>query len=228
MCPNTGTSGGGTAVTITGTGLSGTTSVLFGTAPAQRFTVNSTVTVITAVSPAQAAGLFDVTVQSPGGTSPKTRSERFTYSRGTPAVHRRQPGQWEDQRGDTVTITGTPDRGHAVYCSAPPRPRPSRVNATGPPSHRRRPGRVAGLVDVTVQSPGWDLPHEVGRPVHLPSSGGPRGTGRDRHQPEQTGSTAGGITVTITGTNLTGATAVYSSAPPRLRPSKVSMQRAPR
>ena len=53
-------------MTITGTGLSGATSVLFGTTPAQGFTVNSTGTVITAVSPAEATGLVDITVQTPG------------------------------------------------------------------------------------------------------------------------------------------------------------------
>src|SRR5262249_43004396 len=74
-----GTTAGGTLVTITGTNLSGATSVLFGSPPAAYFAVNNDYQV-TAVSPSQAAGVVDVTVTTPTGTSASTTADRFTYT----------------------------------------------------------------------------------------------------------------------------------------------------
>ena len=65
--PTSGPAGGGTFVTITGTGFTGATGVDFGTTPATDVTVVSA-TLITAESPA-GFGTVDVTVTGPGGTS---------------------------------------------------------------------------------------------------------------------------------------------------------------
>jgi hypothetical protein len=77
--PNHGSPGGGTTVTITGTGFTGTTAVNFGATSAKSFTVNSA-TSITAVSP-KGKGTVDVTVTTPAGTSPTSAADQFTYSK---------------------------------------------------------------------------------------------------------------------------------------------------
>jgi hypothetical protein len=71
VSPAGGPTGGGTSVTITGTGFTGATSVSFGSSPAAGFVVNSD-TQITALSSAHSAGSVDVTVATPGGTATKT------------------------------------------------------------------------------------------------------------------------------------------------------------
>ncbi|MFI4991336.1 MAG: S8 family serine peptidase [Solirubrobacterales bacterium] len=77
VSPNSGPAHGGTAVTITGAHLDGATAVRFGSANATSFTVESPSS-ITAQAPA-GAGAVDVTVATPGGTSPTVTGDRFTY-----------------------------------------------------------------------------------------------------------------------------------------------------
>ena len=108
VSPTSGTSGGGTTVTITGTGLSGATGVLFGTTPAQSFTVNSAGTVVTAVSPAQLPGVVKITVVSPGGTSPTTTADRFTYVLVAPDVTGVSPTTGPVDEGTTGTDKNGP------------------------------------------------------------------------------------------------------------------------
>lgn len=76
VSPSSGSSAGGTAVTITGTKFASITSVKFGTASAS-FTVNST-TSITAAAPA-GTGIVDVTISSAYGTSATSSADQFTY-----------------------------------------------------------------------------------------------------------------------------------------------------
>jgi hypothetical protein len=79
--PSQGPRGGGTTVTITGTGFTGATAVKFGSTSATTFTVNSA-TSITAVSPkVKRAGTIDVTVTTPAGTSPTSSADQFTYTK---------------------------------------------------------------------------------------------------------------------------------------------------
>jgi IPT/TIG domain len=78
VSPNSGSTGGGTVVTIRGSGLSGATGVSFGGTPAQSFVVNPDGS-ITAVAPAGAAGVVDITVTTPGGTSTTDPADRFTF-----------------------------------------------------------------------------------------------------------------------------------------------------
>jgi hypothetical protein len=79
VSPATGPTAGGTSVTITGTGLTGATSVRFGTAAATNLNVLSA-TQLTATSPASAAGAVNVIVTTPGGTSATSASDAFTYA----------------------------------------------------------------------------------------------------------------------------------------------------
>src|SRR5207302_1297069 len=79
VSPNSGPTGGGTSVAITGSNLAGTTAVGFGGNPANAFTVNSA-TSISATAPAGRAGTVHVTVTTPGGTSAISAADQFTYA----------------------------------------------------------------------------------------------------------------------------------------------------
>ena len=81
VSPDNGPKGGGTVVTITGTGFTGATSVSFGGIPATSFTINSA-TQITATSPAQNnPGTINVIVTTPDGTSgPSPPKDHFRYT----------------------------------------------------------------------------------------------------------------------------------------------------
>src|SRR5262249_7946025 len=76
ISPNSGP--GGTVVTITGTGLTGATSVGFGGAGSVGAIVTSD-NQIKAVSPAAGAGTVDLTVTTPVGTSAVNAADQFTY-----------------------------------------------------------------------------------------------------------------------------------------------------
>ena len=102
LSPTTGSIGGGTLVTITGTGFLGATVVDFGTMPAFYFAVLSN-TSITAASP-QGTGIVNVSVTTPGGSSlPTSPPEQFTYA---PSVSSISPAAGPLQGGTLVTITG--------------------------------------------------------------------------------------------------------------------------
>ncbi|MFF1960340.1 IPT/TIG domain-containing protein [Streptomyces sp. NPDC058220] len=101
LSPNQGSSGGGTTVTITGTNLSGTTAVKFGSKPATAVT-NVSPTQVTAVSPS-GSGTVGVTVTTPGGTS---NPISFFYV-GAPFKSSLSPTSGVTAGGGTVTINGT-------------------------------------------------------------------------------------------------------------------------
>ena len=78
ISPTTGSTNGGTPITITGTGFTGATAVNFGSKAATGVTVVSA-TSISATSPAGTAGTVDVTVTTPSGTSAISTTDKFTY-----------------------------------------------------------------------------------------------------------------------------------------------------
>ncbi|MBE0611948.1 MAG: IPT/TIG domain-containing protein [Dehalococcoidia bacterium] len=151
VSPNTGPATGNTIVTITGTGFtsSGMT-VKFGAVTAV-FTYIDTTTIV-AVAPAQSAGTVNVVVTTPGGTSPNTSADDYTYT-GTsvPVVTSVSPAS--GPIGTTIIITGTGFTGvtsvtvggvsaaHTVNSS-------TQITATVPA------GTPAGVVDVRVTGPG--------------------------------------------------------------------------
>jgi len=76
LTPTSGTTAGGTAVTITGTGFTGATGVTIGGVAATSVSVVSA-TSITATTPARTAGTASVVVTTPAGSS--TANTLFTY-----------------------------------------------------------------------------------------------------------------------------------------------------
>ncbi|MFB7779512.1 IPT/TIG domain-containing protein [Streptomyces bauhiniae] len=101
ISPNQGSTGGGTLVTITGTNLSGTTAVKFGSKPATNVT-NVSPTQVTAVSPS-GTGTVGVTVTTPGGTSSPVP---FFYV-GAPFKSSLGTSSGPLAGGNTITLNGT-------------------------------------------------------------------------------------------------------------------------
>lgn len=105
ISPATGTAAGGTSVTITGTNLAAASAVRFGSTSAASYTVNSA-TQITATSPSGAAGTIDVTVTTSGQTSPTSAADQFTYA-AAPTVTSISPSSGPASGSTSVIITGT-------------------------------------------------------------------------------------------------------------------------
>jgi hypothetical protein len=108
VIPNTGTTAGGTSVTITGTNFTGATAVTFGgTAATNVVVVNDTQ--ITATSPAHAAGAVDVTVTTSGGTSATSTNDKFTYTAGPgPSTVQFSASNYNiDEAGGHIDVTVT-------------------------------------------------------------------------------------------------------------------------
>jgi IPT/TIG domain len=105
--PRSGTTLGGTTVTLFGSGFSGVTSVMFGTTGGV-FPAFSSDSQIFVTTPGGVVGSVDVTVTTPGGTSATSNADRFTYvAPGTPVVSAVSPNQGGTAGGRLVRIFGT-------------------------------------------------------------------------------------------------------------------------
>ena len=105
--PTNGPTAGGTPVTITGSGFTGATAVMFGAASASSFTVHSD-TQISAISPGGTAGTIDVVITTPAGSSPTGTDDQFTYQKaGIPQITGVNPTEFNDAGGEAVTVTGS-------------------------------------------------------------------------------------------------------------------------
>jgi hypothetical protein len=102
--PGTGSTAGGTAVTITGSNFVGVTEVKFGSRAAASFKVQSS-TEITAVTPPWTSGnaIAEVTVATLAETSTNSGGDSFIYE---PAVTKIEPTGGPGAGGTSVTITG--------------------------------------------------------------------------------------------------------------------------
>ncbi|MBI2764948.1 MAG: IPT/TIG domain-containing protein [Chloroflexi bacterium] len=207
VSPNSGSTAGGTAVTITGTGFIGATAVKFGGVPATAFTVNSA-TSISATSPDHAVGVVDVQVTTVGGTSATSAADRFTYTAApVPVVTSISPNSGSTAGGTEVSITGTGFIGAtAVKFGGVPATAFTVNSATS--ISATSPAQAAGTVVVIVSNDTGDSTANANtyfvyapRPVVTSIS-------------PNSGSTAGGTEVTITGTGFTGATAVSFGGTP--------------
>ena len=198
VSPNTGSTAGGTAVTITGTNFAAGATVTFGSAAATSVVVVSS-TSITATTPAGSAGAATVTVTNPGGGSGNLASA-FTYI-APPTVSSVTPNNGLAAGGTAVTITGTNFAAGATVTFGGTAATNVVVSSTSITA--TTPAGSAGAVTVTVTNSNelsgslasaftYVVPPTV-------SSVSPN-----------TGSTAGGTAVTITGTNFaTGATVTF-------------------
>ncbi|MEU6018937.1 IPT/TIG domain-containing protein [Streptomyces sp. NPDC047515] len=198
ISPNQGSTGGGTTVTITGTNLSGTTAVLFGTNPATAVT-NVSPTQVTAVSPA-GSGEVGVTVTTPGGTS---NPLSFFYV-GAPFKSGLSVSSGPTTGGNTVVISGTglstaTGVTFGANTATPTVLSDSQISVVVPA------GTAAGSVGVSVTTAGGTNNGLSYTYIDVPTITAVTPT---------SGPTSGGTAVTITGTNLTSTSQVtFASVP---------------
>jgi hypothetical protein len=200
VSPAAGAPAGATSVTVTGSNFTGATAVDFGTTPGTGLLVNSA-TSISITSPSGAAGTtVDVTVVGPGGTSATNANDKFTWE-DAPTVTGVSPDAGSTAGGTSVTVTGTnftaatavdfgTNAGTGLVVNSA-----TSISITSPAG--------SGIVDVTVTTPigtSADNPPDD-QFTYMPP---PTVTGVS----PGTGPPAGGTSVSLTGTNFTGATAV--------------------
>jgi hypothetical protein len=104
VSPSSGSTVGGTSVTITGSDFNGTTSVTIGGTAATDVLVVDDST-ITATTPAHATGSVSILVTTPVGTN--TANTLYTYVVPAPTVTGISPATGPTLGGTSVTITGT-------------------------------------------------------------------------------------------------------------------------
>ncbi|WP_432037613.1 beta strand repeat-containing protein [Streptomyces cucumeris] len=189
--PNQGPASGGNNVTLTGSGLSGATSVMFGSTPATSFIVVSSTQVVAIAPPG--TGTVQISVVTPGGTS---NGVGYTYT-SAPVLSSVSPTQGPATGGNTVTLTGSGFTGATAVLFGSTAANsftvvsPTQITVTAPPG--------SGTVQVTVTTPGG-----TSNGVSYTYISAPVLTSISPSQ----GSVNGGNTVTLTGSGFTGATAV--------------------
>jgi hypothetical protein len=102
--PDKGSTAGGQTVTITGTNLGEATQVKFGTTTVSAFDSDTPTEIVLQV-PSHAAGQFDVTVSTAGGTSTTNAADEYTYV-APPAVTGLTPVNGSTAGGNEVQISG--------------------------------------------------------------------------------------------------------------------------
>ncbi|QHW33438.1 hypothetical protein GZH47_23335 [Paenibacillus rhizovicinus] len=213
ISPASGPVTGGTSVTISGTGFTGATGVMFGANEATSYTVNSD-TSITATSPV-GSGKVDVTVTTPAGTSAAVTGDSFTYLSNDdgseitlPAVTGISPASGPVTGGTSVTISGTGFTGATGVMFGANAATSYTVNSDTSITANSPAG--SGKVDVTVTTPAGTsatvtgdsftyLSNDDGSEITLPAVTGIS---------PASGPVTGGTSVTISGTGFTGATGV--------------------
>jgi hypothetical protein len=197
--PTAGVTAGGDIVAITGTGLTGTTSVKFGTTPATSFTVISD-TEVDAITPMHVVGTVPINITTPGGTN---SSLSFSFQP-SPVINSITPTSGPITGGTVVTITGaglidtigvnfgtTPATGFTVGSD-------NTVTAIAP-------AKAAGVCAVTVITAFATSNGATFIYVAAPTLTGLSPTG---------GPIVGGNNVTLTGTGFLTATDVFFGANP--------------
>ncbi|MEW2443157.1 IPT/TIG domain-containing protein [Micromonospora marina] len=211
MTPRTGPTSGGTTVTITGTGFTGTTGVTFDGVPGTGLTVNPAGTRLTVVTPPNTAGPADVRLVFPAGTA---AAPPFTYL--APRITTISPDTGPTTGGTTVTITGTGLTGATGVNFGNTPGTNLVVNPSGTSLTVVTPPGLPGPVDVTVQLPGDDVTEPDGFTYQIAP---PR---IDTVTPGQ-GPTGGGTTVTVGGSGFVPGATVVTICGQTIPPSQVTV-----
>ena len=107
LSPNFGPVSGGTAVEIAGSGFTGTTAVDFGSDITEYQVVSDMQ--IDVRSPGESAGVVDVTVTTPSGTSPTSSADQFTYGTTTTTALSSSTNPSTYDQSVTFTATVSPN-----------------------------------------------------------------------------------------------------------------------
>ncbi|MFI5839159.1 IPT/TIG domain-containing protein [Catenuloplanes sp. NPDC051500] len=200
LSAKSGPASGGTAVTITGSGLSTATAVRFGATSAQ-FTASTSggVTKLVATAPAGASGsTVNVTVTNGAGTSAAGTGTTFAYTPSGPSVSALSPLSTVVYGGTTITLTGA-DLTGVRSVTVGTRTVSYKAAAGGASLTFAAPAQVAGAYPVKVTTS-----YGVSTPVTLtyvpPNAPAVTATSTS------TASTFKATPLTITGTNLLKAT----------------------
>ena len=207
LAPPIGPTGGGTAVSISGTNFLPGATVRFGTMSATNVVVGAGGNSISCTSPANSSGGYDVIVTNPGGQS-ATRTGGFVYSDPMPSISSLAPSIGPTAGGTAVTISGANFlNGATIHFGAMPANNVV-VGAGGFSISCTSPANSSGGYDVIVTNPGGQSATRTGGFVYndpaltitsLSPSSGP---------------VAGGTPVTVFGTNfLPGATVRFGAMP---------------
>ncbi len=199
LSPPQGSTSGGTAVMINGDYLTGASSVSFGGVSVP-YAVSGPDNSLLVTAPAASAGVANITVTTPGGTSAVGVDDEFTYVE-PPTVTAVSPTSGYATGGTSVTITGTNLTGATVVEFGP---NAATYTVTSATSISATAPAGSGVVDITVTTPGglsatssadqftYTLPPAPAVTALSPTSG----------------PTTGGTSVTITGSNFIGASGV--------------------
>jgi hypothetical protein len=199
VSPATGSAAGGTSVLITGTNFTATTLVIkFGTTIAHTFSVKSA-TQITVTSPVHAAGKVAVKVSDSGGSVTKPTGFKYVAPP-SPTITTISPATGPTVGGTAVLISGTNLVATTLKVTfgstagLVPSMTGSKIKVTTP-------AHVVGKVTVKVTDSGGSVSKATGFTyiVELPTI--------SKVTPPS-GSSVGTTPVTLTGTNLNGATSV--------------------
>lgn len=207
VSPGAGPVAGGTTVTVTGTGFTGATAVLFGQTDATTFTVDSG-TQITATAPAEPAGGEAISVITPIAESPFSPASSYVYET-APVVQAFQPYSGSTAGGNRVAIIGTgfTDATAVAFGSTPAASftvlDDGEIFATAP-------AHAPGGVSISVTTPGGTGTTQT-QYIYIAPAPVVTGVSPD------SGPTAGGTTVTVTGTGFTGASTVSFGSNPAKR-----------
>lgn len=203
VTPSSGPASGGTVVTLAGTNFLTGASVRFGGVAATSVTVSSP-TQLSATTPAHAPGVVDVVIINPDNQT-ATRTSAFNFLPG-PTVTNVSPGSGPTTGGTTVTVTGTNFQNGSmaffgtIAAASTTVNSATRITAVTPAS-------AAGTVDVSVRNPDGQIGTLVGSFVFT-ASAAPTLTS----VAPTSGPTAGGTTVTLTGTNfVSGAVVLFGT-----------------
>ncbi len=208
ISPTTGSTSGGTTVTINGSGFGSSPSVKFGSVAGTNVQVNSQGTQLTVVTPAHNTPNYHTTVTNGANTSATTPADLFTFTQpNSPTVGGVSPSTGRLVGGDqTVTVTGTNFEvsgssvvtGVAFGANAA-----TSISVLSSTSLTCVPPAGAGTVDVTVTTSNGTSPTSSAdqyvyfSPVPTVTSLG-----------TTSGTTAGGTAVQVNGTGFLGATGV--------------------
>ena len=187
-------------VTLSGSNLSGATKVMFGESKA---TITSdSDSQITVTTPAGAVGTVKVKVSTAGGTSTTAPWDEFTYV-AAPNVTKVSPKTGPSAGGTSVSISGTNLAGTTEVAFGSNAGTITADSATS--ISVTSPAGAAGKVNVTVTTPVESRqPSAKAKFTYTTTSPNPTVTSVS----PSSGPTAGGTSVSISGTNLAGASEV--------------------